>query len=72
MNDNGTRYVVGGAAIGAVVGAVVGLVMASRLALESTDENGVVAQPQGLSLRRMAPLAGSVVAVVRQVLELSD
>ena len=73
MNETNTRYVIGGAAIGAVVGAVAGLLLSSRLEADAVSEDGVVTRPsRELSMRSMATLAGAVVTVVRQVLELSN
>lgn len=73
MNESSTRYVIGGAAIGAVGGALAGLLLASRREPGGGAEDGVVARPsRKLSMRSLATLAGAVVTVVRQVLELSN
>ena len=68
MKDN-MRYVMGGAAVGAILGAVVGLVASRRMGEETDAEgNALVAEPLGMG--DVMKLGATVVAVVRQVMEL--
>lgn len=70
MKDN-MRYVVGGAALGAVLGAVAGLLAGRRLlGQEAVDADGKALVAAPMNMGAVMRLGATVVAVVRQVMEL--
>jgi hypothetical protein len=69
--DDRIRYVAGGAALGAIAGALVGLIVARSHGGEPRGERGVPAKHGEADGRSIFRLGMSVIAVVRQILELA-
>jgi gas vesicle protein len=71
--DDRIRYVAGGAALGAIAGALVGVIVARSHGgqLREEGQRGVPARHGDADGRSILRLGMSVIAVVRQILELA-